>query len=210
MRVLLVSRNSHIARSAEPRKRPRQQRSRELVAGILDEAARLFESLGYHDTTTNHVADAAGISIGSLYQYFPNKDALLVGLAERHLDEAEPRLAVLGERLRQQQPPVDELCRAFIVEVADLNRSARLHNLLWNAPRTAALADRLSRLDTALINDVAWHLRRVGHPAAMATLRARVLVTAIDSSIHNLEPGDDQAAQIDEVIRLATVYASAT
>ncbi len=44
----------------------------------------------------------------------------------------------------------------------------------------------------------------------MATLRARVLVTAIDSSIHNLESGDDQAAQINEVIRLATVYASAT
>lgn len=179
------------------------------MARILDEAARLFESLGYHDTTTNHVADAAGISIGSLYQYFPNKDALLVGLAERHLDDVQPRLVALAGRLRQQQPPVDDLCRAFIVEVADMNRSARLHNLLWNAPRTAALVERLAGLDAGLIADVAWHLCRLGHPADLATLRARVLVTAIDSSIHNLEPDIDQAEQVEELIRLATVYASA-
>ncbi len=208
MRVLLVSRNSHFTRSAEPRKRPRQQRSRELVARILDEAARLFETLGYHDTNTNHVAEAAGVSIGSLYQYFPNKDALLVGLAERHLDEVEPRLATLAERLRDQQPPADELCRAFIEEVADLNRSARLHNLLWNAPRTAALTERLSRLDAALIADVAAHLRRLGHPAALTPLRARVLVAAVDSGVHNLEPDIDQTEQIGELIRLATIYVS--
>jgi len=210
MRVLLVSRNSHFSRSAEPRKRPRQQRSRELVARILDEAARLFETLGYHDTTTNHVADAAGISIGSLYQYFPNKDALLVGLAERHLDEAEPRLAALAERLRDEQPPADELCRAFIVEVADLNRSARLHNLLWNAPRTAALTRRLSLLDAALIADVTSHLCRLGHHPSSAPLRARVLVSAVDSGIHNFEPDLSQTDQIDELIRLATIYVSAT
>jgi AcrR family transcriptional regulator len=180
------------------------------VARILDEAARLFESLGYHDTTTNHVADAAGISIGSLYQYFPNKDALLVGLAERHLDDVEPRLVALADRLRDQQPPVDDLCRAFIVEVADLNRSTRLHNLLWSAPRTPALVERLALLDEALIADVAWHLCRLGHPTGAATRRARVLVTAIDSSIHNLDPDVDQAEQIEELIRLATIYASAT
>jgi AcrR family transcriptional regulator len=180
------------------------------VARILDEAARLFETLGYHDTTTNHVAEAAGISIGSLYQYFPNKDALLVGLAERHLDDVEPRLAALADQLRQHQPPVEELCRAFIVEVAEMNRSARLHNLLWNAPRTAALVERLAGLDAVLIADVSWHLCRLGHPAELAPLRARVLVTAIDSSIHNLDPDEDQKGQIDELIRLATIYAAAT
>lgn len=210
MRVLLVFYNSHSARSAEPRKRPRQQRSRDLVARILDEAARLFEAVGYHETTTNLVADAAGVSIGSLYQYFPNKDALLVGLTERHLDEAEPRLAALQARLRDQQPPADELCRDFILEVAALNRSARLHNLLWNAPRTAELTERLSRLGAALAVDIAEHLRRLGHPEQAAPLRAGVLVAAIDSGIHNLDPESDQAEQINELIRLATVYVAAT
>lgn len=205
-----MSRNSHSARSAEPRKRPRQQRSRELVGRILDEAARLFDTLGYHETTTNHVADAAGVSIGSLYQYFPNKDSLLVGLAEQHLDEVVPRLAALAERLRDEQPPADELCRAFISEVADLNRSARLHNLLWKAPRTPALTERLSLLDGALIADVTTHLCRLGHPASTASLRARVLVSAIDSGVHNLEPDLSQADQIDELIRLATIYVSTT
>jgi hypothetical protein len=116
---------------------------------------------------------------------------------------------VSAAQLRQQQPPVAELCRAFTTEVTDLNRSARLHHLLWNAPRTPALAERLALLDAALIADVAWHLRRLGHPTELAVLRARVLVTAIESSIHSIDPAEDQTEQIDELIRLATIYASA-
>ena len=72
--------------SAEPRKRPRQRRSTETVARMLDAAARIYDERGYRATTTNNVAEEAGVSIGSLYQYFPNKDALLVALADRHLD----------------------------------------------------------------------------------------------------------------------------
>ena len=68
-----------------PRKRPRQQRSQATWAAILDAATQLFQRLGYAGTTTNRVAELAGVSIGSLYQYFPDKDALLLALAERHI-----------------------------------------------------------------------------------------------------------------------------
>jgi AcrR family transcriptional regulator len=63
-----------------PRKRPRQARSARLVADILEASARVLVRYGAHRFTTGRVAEAAGISVGSLYQYFPNKEAILFRL----------------------------------------------------------------------------------------------------------------------------------
>lgn len=80
------------------RKVPRQERSRATVAAIVEAAARVLETRGYERMTTNHVARAAGVSVGSLYQYFSNKDELVRALLERHLREAaELRPAILGD-----------------------------------------------------------------------------------------------------------------
>jgi AcrR family transcriptional regulator len=76
-----------------PRKLPRQARARDTVAAILEAAIELFSSQGFADTSTNQVARRAGVSVGSLYQYFPNKDALVVALFERHLQEVEAVIA---------------------------------------------------------------------------------------------------------------------
>lgn len=65
------------------RKRPRQQRSRQMVETLIDATARVLAARGLDHTTTNHIADAAGVSVGSLYQYFPDKEALIEALLER-------------------------------------------------------------------------------------------------------------------------------
>ena len=65
------------------RKSPRQKRSREMVARLLDATATTLGERGLDGTTTNHIAERAGVSIGSLYQYFPDKDALVAALLER-------------------------------------------------------------------------------------------------------------------------------
>ncbi|KAB2352238.1 TetR/AcrR family transcriptional regulator [Actinomadura rudentiformis] len=70
-----------------PRKTPRQQRAWRTRARILAAAARVFAEHGYASGTTDRIAAQAGLSIGSLYQYFPNKDAILVTLAQAHLDD---------------------------------------------------------------------------------------------------------------------------
>jgi AcrR family transcriptional regulator len=64
---------------------PRQARSIEMVHTILDAAKRVLEREGLVAFTTNRVATVAGISVGSLYQYFPNKEALVLGVVERGL-----------------------------------------------------------------------------------------------------------------------------
>lgn len=68
----------------DPRKRPRQARSRALVEAVLDAAAQILAQHGREALTTNAVALKAGVSIGSLYQYFPNRDAVIAAVADRH------------------------------------------------------------------------------------------------------------------------------
>jgi AcrR family transcriptional regulator len=67
----------------KPRKVPRQPRSAETVASIIEAAAQILETAGLEGFNTNAVARRAGVSIGSLYQYFPGKDALILALMRR-------------------------------------------------------------------------------------------------------------------------------
>jgi AcrR family transcriptional regulator len=74
------------------RKQPRQARSQATIGVILQAAAHILGARGWRGLTTNSVAEAAGVSIGSLYQYFPNKLALVEAVRQRHFDEV---LAIL-------------------------------------------------------------------------------------------------------------------
>src|SRR4051812_39912638 len=67
------------------RRTPQQQRSRELVARVLDAAERLIAS-GAEGVSTTAIAQAAGVSVGALYQYFPDTGAIVTALATRHMD----------------------------------------------------------------------------------------------------------------------------
>jgi AcrR family transcriptional regulator len=91
------------------RKVPRQQRSRQMQELILEAAARVLERQGAAAFTTTRVAELAGISVGSLYQYYPNKAALLFRLHEREAEATWSELEAIlrdrslapGERLRR-------------------------------------------------------------------------------------------------------------
>lgn len=75
-----------------PRKQPTQHRARITVESILQAAESIIFKEGYEVATTNHIAEVAGVSIGSLYQYFPSKDAIVAGLVEGAVVSAAERL----------------------------------------------------------------------------------------------------------------------
>ena len=90
------------------RKTPRQARSLATVGIILDAAALVLVEEGYDRATTNRIAERAGVSIGSLYQYFPNRDALLGALHSRTNRQISDGIwQILGERDESQ--PIREI-----------------------------------------------------------------------------------------------------
>ncbi|HXZ08528.1 MAG TPA: helix-turn-helix domain-containing protein, partial [Paraburkholderia sp.] len=78
-----TTRKTQAKTALAPRKAPLQRRSTVTVDAIIEAAARILEAEGFDGYTTNAVAARAGVSIGSLYQYFPNRDALTAALIER-------------------------------------------------------------------------------------------------------------------------------
>jgi AcrR family transcriptional regulator len=99
-------------RPLRPRKSPSQARSHTTVDALLEATAQLLEEQGYARLSTNHVARRAGVSIGSLYQYFPNKEALCHALAERHFQRYAARYR---EQLdRSAQLPVEVQVRHLV------------------------------------------------------------------------------------------------
>ncbi len=103
---------SQMARPIEvnPRKTPRQDRSRRMNELILEAAARVLAEGGPASFNTNRVAERAGISVGSLYQYYPNKAALLFRLYEQESSDTLGQLA--GRLLNPSRPPRERLFEA--------------------------------------------------------------------------------------------------
>jgi AcrR family transcriptional regulator len=102
------------------RKKPQQTRSAQLVAAVLEAATRVLAREGAYRFTTARVAEAAGVSVGSLYQYFPNKAAILFRLQS---DEWRQTTDLLRDILEDvERPPLDRLrslAHAFIRSECD-------------------------------------------------------------------------------------------
>ncbi|TAL32859.1 TetR family transcriptional regulator [Phenylobacterium sp.] len=97
------------------RKTPKQARSTELVAAILEAAAQVLAKEGAQRFTTARVAEKAGVSVGSVYQYFPNKAAILFRLQTDEWRETTDLLReILGDRSRPPPERLRALVRAFI------------------------------------------------------------------------------------------------
>jgi AcrR family transcriptional regulator len=112
------------------RRRPRQARAQQTVEALLDAVARVIKRHGVDAVTTNRIAVAAGISIGSVYQYFPDKAAIFVALHERHVDEIARALE--AALVAHAEAPLAGLVAALVdVMVASHSVDPELHELLF-------------------------------------------------------------------------------
>lgn len=96
----------------KPRKRPTQARAQATVEAILRASAHILGAEGYDAVTTNRVAARAGVSMGSLYQYFPSKEAMVAELVDRHCDRMNGLFA--GVFMRARHLPPRELTRELV------------------------------------------------------------------------------------------------
>lgn len=194
-----------------PRKRPRQARSKVTVDTILEATARVLVKQGFDGLTTNAVAAAAGVSIGSLYQYYPNKVALVLALIDRHMDEMNN--AILAELTRVANLPLAEAARCVVELTIRVHAiDPDLHRVLTEqVPRIGKLA-RLREVDEICHRMVAGLLAARKDEIAIRDpdLAAFILVSTIESVVHRAALLYPQRLRdprlVDETTLLVTRY----
>ena len=125
----------------QPRKTASQGRSRATVDALVEATARILVREGFDQASTNRIAEKAGVSIGSLYQYFPGKEALVAAVIDRHnLEVMRLVRAALADVAAQ---PVESAVRRLVAVAIQAHQvDPRLHRVLAEQiPRTGRLKD---------------------------------------------------------------------
>lgn len=204
------------ARELRSRKLPLQARSRATVDAILSAAAQVFTTHGYAAGTTNRIADRAGVSIGSLYEYFPNKDALLVAILEAHVREGEAILQKTTDELRTAGGKLRSMVERLVAAMVELHtRDPELHRVLFEEtpmpPRVRRMRAESEDRVTAMFERELKRSREFARRDS--ALAARIVVQTVEALIHNLVLHDTRAvgvqSQVDEIVALVVAYLTA-
>jgi len=197
--------------SISPRKAPRQARSQATVTAILDAAARVLVERGYAAATTNLVAEVAGVSVGSLYQYFPNKDALIAALHERHvrqMDEVVERAFAVVQELS-----FDEALHLVIDGLVEAHRvDAGLHRVLERQLAGLALLDDHAEVERRISEQIASLLARypdevrVPHLPLAVYMLMHGLHALVHAVVFERPAGVSLKQATREMVRFARVY----
>jgi AcrR family transcriptional regulator len=174
------------------RRKPRQDRGRRRIDAILEAAAAEFAAVGYEAATTNAIARRAGTSIGSLYQFFPNKEALLDALAARY----EAQLRALHDRVLNTETadlPMREMYDRIIDTLADFHAAhPGFRSLFYGSATTGRLAEAAARLHEECIGRVEAMIahRHPEIPPAVRRLYATMNVDVVKALLPLSESGD--------------------
>lgn len=190
----------------EPRRKPVQARSRERVDRILDAAAQLLTEEGYDAVKTNHIARRAGVSIGSIYQFFPNKYAIFHSLALRYMDRIADILSIHlvdSDLDRPWEAIVDDV----IDTLAEMWRSEPAFLAVWMAiQNTAELREADKHYSRIFVDETlaAFLLRIVPNAAEERRKRIARIVFEVSQRLldHSMHGGPEQDTGIIEEMKI--------
>jgi AcrR family transcriptional regulator len=196
-----------------PRKLPQQERARATIDALLTATARILVKEGFDRASTNRIAEEAGVSVGSLYQYFPGKEALVAALIERHIDEMTSLFASAFERFAHL--PLREATREMVtLHWKAHSLDPKLHKVLSEQvprPDHRGRFDRVRDLERAVVDLVRAYL--IAHKDELKVrdldLAAFVVVQAVEGVTHAAllhEPSRDGERLVDEMCRLVIRY----
>jgi AcrR family transcriptional regulator len=196
-----------------PRKNPRQERSKATVDAILQATARVLVKEGYDRASTNKIAMTAGVSVGSLYQYFPSKEALVAALVDFHMNAMTELL--LGKAAELANAPVRIAAREVIRAMIAAHRiDPELHRVLVEqVPRLGRL-QRIEEFETRTIVLLrAWlEARRARMRPKDLDLAAFVVAHAVEALTHGAVLHHPELlhreALVDEMTELVVRYLS--
>ena len=200
--------------ATSPRKNASQERSRATVEALLAATARVLVREGYDHASTNKIAETAGVSIGSLYQYFPTKESLVAAVIERHANEMMD--VVRTSLVRVATLPVAEAARELVRVFIEAHRiEPKLHRVLVEQTPRVANAKSVEKVDDEAIALVRAYLE--AHRAELVVrdldMAAFVAVTCVEAMTHTAVQRRpeliDDPAFIDEVTSFLIRYLGA-
>jgi AcrR family transcriptional regulator len=197
-------------KTATLRRQPRQERGQRRIAALLDAADRVFAATGYEAATTNAIAREAGASVGSLYQFFPDKEAILLALASRYhaaLHDIHDRVFT-AETARLA---LDELYDRVVETLAAFFRAhPGFRPLLYGSATVPALVTAAATLHEECVDRVEVMM---GHglpdvPPARRRLLADMNVTALKALLPLAESGNarHRAEVLAEIKRMLRAH----
>jgi AcrR family transcriptional regulator len=196
------------------RRRPKQRRSQETVEAVLDAVIRILKREGVGAVTTNRIAAVAGVSIGSVYQYFPDKRAIFVALHERHAEQIG-RL-VESTLVQHANASLAEMLRALIEAIADAHvPDPELYELLsTEVPHRAQRGrDLAGRLNGALRLAIASRAPKFGNNATLERVLfivSNMMDALAHAAVLSRPPRLSLAAAKEESVRAIMAYLRAS
>ncbi len=199
-------------RTNDPRKTPRQSRSRDTYDAVLEATARILETKGLEAANTNAIAERAGISVGSLYQYFPGKTAIFAELIRRNDAATADGLAALVAATAGQDlaTRLRALVRAAVAQQFARPRMARILDYLeasLGADEALAAAD--DRIVASVETLLHAHAAELAQPPSAIAARDMLWIAKgmIDGA--SLAGESDAAAVEARVVRALFGYLGA-
>jgi AcrR family transcriptional regulator len=197
-----------------PRKLASQERSRVTVDALLEATARVLVNEGYDRASTNRIAEVAGVSIGSLYQYFPSKEALVAAVIDRHTEQVSQ--VSRNVVVKMAASPIEVAAREFVSLGIDGHRvNPKLHAVLSEQiPRVGRLGNIEANLRQgyALVRGY-LEAHRDEIDVADLDLAAFVCVTVVEALTHaavlrrpDMLTGEKARQFVDDVTRLVVGY----
>jgi AcrR family transcriptional regulator len=198
----------------QPRKHATQQRSRATVDALIEATARILVTDGFDKASTNRIAEKAGVSVGSLYQYFPGKEALVAAVVARHGNELTQ--VVRRVLIDVAALPMEQAVRKLIAAAIEAHRiDPTLHRVLSEQmPRTGKTENmEMLSSETYALFSAYLEAHRDEFRQVDLGLAAFVCVTSIEALthtavLHHAERLSDEAfeALVDEATRLIVRY----
>lgn len=163
-------------------RRPKQKRAQTTVAAIVEGATRVLAERGWSGFNTNIVAERAGVSIGSLYEYFPNKQAIIDAIFSEHLAKGEALVSAAADRFSNEDS-LDALVMSLVEGFIILHKDdPRLHRVLSSeVPLSPETRSRMDALRRGVFSLVATALEG---QCDKPKLTAQLLVETADSLTH--------------------------
>ena len=202
---------SEVANDLSPRVRPVQARAKQTVDLILDNAGVLLDEVGVDAFNTNLLAERAGVAVRSVYRYYPNKLAVIVGLAERQASEWQALLARLALPLSDPNQSAcnawDAVLDAYVSYIEAKQGRSAMHRAMQALPQLSEV----NRRDNEVLADTIYRAlktRGLRQPAGRLQSISKVLLDTMDVSVDEALRRRGRVARplLDELKRMHRSY----